>query len=152
MASSSPRATTDTKFDLVSTPITTLIPQDKVDAILSSPPFVAIPGAMNLRDIGLLPGSAVRASLIYRSASLSSMPLASLNLLSSQLGVRTIFDLRQEHERERNPSPEIDGIKTVWLRTEEPHRLLPSDFIDDEGVPGFFQMYDEILKLYWESF
>jgi hypothetical protein len=142
----------DNKFDLVSIPITTVIPQHEVDAIISSPPFVAIPGASNLRDIGKLPGSAIRPNLIYRSGALHSMPPSCLDLLSSQLGVKTIFDLRQDHERKRNPSPEVGGVKTVWLKTEEPQRLMPSDFVEDGGIVGYLRMYDEILKIYRDNF
>jgi len=41
------QASTNNKFDVISIPITTIIPQDKVDEVLASPPFIAIPGATN---------------------------------------------------------------------------------------------------------
>jgi len=81
------------------------------------------------------------------------MPATSLSLLPSKLGVKTIFDLRQDRERQRNPSPEIDGVKTVWLETpEQPQQLRPSDFEEAEGVPGYLNMYDELLKSYRENY
>jgi hypothetical protein len=33
---------------------------------------------------------------------------------ATQLGVTTIFDLRNEGERQKAPSPSITGVKTIW--------------------------------------
>jgi protein-tyrosine phosphatase family protein len=138
---------------LLSIPMSDPIPEEDLSLALASPPFVQIAGASNFRDIGLVPNSKIRPGLIYRSGALHSIPSDSLGLLHSQLGVRSIFDLRQEHERQRHPSPDVHGVQTIWQKTpRQPTLFTPADFIEDEGVPGYMNMYDHILDLYGEIY
>ena len=138
---------------LLSIPISSPIPEEDLSLALSSMPFIQIPGASNFRDIGLVPGSKIRPGLIYRSGALHSIPNESIGLLHSQLGLRSIFDLRQGHEKQRHASPDVQGVQTIWQKTpRQPTLFMPSDFIEDEGVPAYINMYDHILDLYGEIF
>jgi hypothetical protein len=144
------------KLDLLqiaSTPITTAIPDSVLSDALQHPPFIPIPGAINLRDIGQIPSAKVKPGLIYRSGNLYALPPSSVPLLSSKLKLRTIFDLRQATERERNPSPELEGIETVLLPSSEPlEQAIPANFAANDGVDGFSKWYDGVLKSHAQSY
>lgn len=71
-----------------------------------------IPGAVNLRDLGGLPaggGASVRRGLLYRSGITHHIEPDGLALMSSRLGIRTVFDLRNDGELER------DGVAPFHL-------------------------------------
>lgn len=139
--------------NLLAIPITTKIPDEDVEKVLTNPPFINIPKASNFRDIGLVTGSTIKPGLIYRSGALHSITPENMPLLQTKLGITTVFDLRQDQERDRHPSPEITGIKTVWLKTKQvPVRFLPAEYVKDSGVPGYLRMYDEVLRVYDEFY
>lgn len=130
-------------------PITEAIPQDLLTASLATPPFVPLDGSLNLRDIGLLPSSPIKPGILLRSGSLHTIPSPVHAKLHTDLGITTIFDLRQEQERTQWPEPAIQGIKSIWLKSSTPPAHLdPASFEADDGIPGFVGMYRNLLKLY----
>jgi len=135
--------------DLIKTPIGTPLPEAEVRKVLLKSPFIPIPDASNMRDIGLVPNSPIRPGLIFRSGALASLSASSVPLLHSELKLKAIFDIRVEHERNRHPDPDVDGVQNVWIRLErDQRRFRPDEFVEDGGVPGFLELYDEILHLY----
>jgi len=140
-------------LEIASTSITSTIPDDVLKAALLEPPFVPIPGALNLRDLGLIPSAKLKPGLLYRSGALSSLPPTSVTSLSTELKLKTIFDFRQTRERVQNPDPLIRDIETIWLpSTELPPRANPADFAEDGGVQGYCKMYDDVLKVYAQPY
>jgi hypothetical protein len=138
---------------IASTPITESIPDSVLKKALQTPPFVAIPGALNLRDLGLLPNPKIKPGLIYRSGSLHPLPQSSIPLLKSKLRLSAIYDLRDVHERARAPDPEIHDVEQIWVPTPGAAlRAVPADFMGDGGVKGYQKMYDDILKVYASSY
>ena len=156
---------------LVTIPFSEPLPEAKVKAILSSPPFIPIPQALNMRTLSSL---ALKApNLILRSGTLSHIPASCLSNLRTTYNITTIYDMRSRSERERNASPDIEGIETVWIPNardlaglEAPSggeeaakktkdvllNLTPSDFIEKNGKVAFIKMYGNILELHKEVF
>lgn len=117
--------------ELLSIPIGHRLPLDKVQALLAHPPFISVPGTFNFRDCSLASTDPVFATLtadtdqecplapglFYRCGNLANLRgegIANLKMM----GVRKVFDLRTEAERERLPDPieELRGqrIEVVW--------------------------------------
>lgn len=139
---------------LLATDIRVQIPENIVTDILSRPPFVAIPGVINSRDISNRPDGysqqhTMRPGYAYRSGALTEASDDGKAALLEQLGVATIFDLRHSGERIRAPNPTLDGIETVWAPyTWTPVPVDPKDFANgDGGVSGFVKMYMDILDV-----
>jgi protein tyrosine/serine phosphatase len=144
------------------------LPEDAVNRILSAPPFLQVPLALNLRTISapsLAPG------IIYRSGALSHLPPSSLSLLKSDHNITTIFDLRSRNERERSAAPQIDGIETIWVPStidiesvvmgagsvegqSKPalHDVKPADFVANNGIDGYIAMYGNVLKTHINAY
>ncbi len=77
---------------------------------------VVLDGSMNLRDAGGYPagGEVVRTMALFRSATLSDLSDEALATLASQLGVRTVVDLRSEQEVSHGlPAFDDHGIRHV---------------------------------------
>ncbi|CZR70062.1 uncharacterized protein PAC_19963 [Phialocephala subalpina] len=140
------------------------IPEAEVSRVLAANPFISIPEALNLRTIS---SPTLKPNLLFRSGSLSHLSPAVLAPLKSTYGIRAIFDLRSKAEREKNPSPEIEGIETVWIPStadfgpkilskeeeegaEKPKQVLEAakveDFIQNEGKEGYVKMYGNVLE------
>ncbi|KAI2794569.1 hypothetical protein POX_a01168 [Penicillium oxalicum] len=132
--------------DALNTDLTRPIPESTVSQIISLPPFLPISGVSNFRDLSY--ENNLRPGYVYRSANLSDITEDGKRTLAEELGVTTIFDLRNESERVKAPAPHIDEIDTVW----EPYGAKPAtlslrDFAgDDHGVRGFVKMYSGILE------
>ncbi|MEK4231033.1 tyrosine-protein phosphatase [Solibacillus sp. FSL H8-0538] len=76
---------------------------------------IALDGVLNFRDMGGYPtqdGRKVRNGLFFRSASLTKMTEEDRRKVQS-LGIRTIFDYRDEHEATNNPDPAIEGVQNI---------------------------------------
>ncbi|KAJ6160682.1 hypothetical protein N7470_004078 [Penicillium chermesinum] len=128
--------------DVLRTDLTTAIPDSIRSKIVSLPPFITVPGVSNFLTI-----------LNYAQASYIALGISSdisdegKEVISKDLGVTTIFDLRNSSERERAPSPDIPGTVTIW----EPYGHRPAsinlrDFAkEDYGITGFEKMYTGIL-------
>lgn len=77
---------------------------------------IPLASAPNLRDLGGIPvrGGAVRQGLIYRSATLSNLSDEDQPSFS-ELGVRTVYDLRTRGESEAAPDRLPDGVQLRGL-------------------------------------
>lgn len=132
--------------DALNTDIRNPIPEPVVSKIMSRPPFINVPGVSNFRDLSH--DNTVRKGFVYRSGSLADITPQGKAVLADDLGITTVFDLRNEGERERAPSPEMEGIETIWM----PYGVRPAslnlrDFAgEDMGASGFVKMYSGILE------
>jgi len=107
-----------------------------VENVLSNPPFIKIPGVINVRDLGgypsiEFPDKCTRPRFLFRSAELSNIteegahPHTHSSCFFSyaysgkeqlrNLGIRKVFDLRSDTEMEKYsaPLPTIEGIEIV---------------------------------------
>ena len=76
---------------------------------------ISLEGVLNFRDMGgykTHSGKSVKRHLFFRSANLAKMTPQDQEKLK-QLGVKTIFDYRDDHEAEANPTPAIKGIQNI---------------------------------------
>ncbi|CAL5865837.1 uncharacterized protein PFLUO_LOCUS43 [Penicillium psychrofluorescens] len=137
---------TENLYQVLSTDICTPIPEATVSRIISRPPFITVPGVSNIRDLSH--GNGVRPGFVYRSGNLSDITDEGKSVLVARIGVSTIFDLRNQSEREKAPSPEIEGIKTIWMPYgARPASLNLRDFArKDHSAIGFVKMYMGILN------
>lgn len=136
----------DSLHDVLNTDITKPIPESTVSKIISLPPFITIPGVSNFRDLSY--ENNLRPGYAYRSANLSDITEDGKVMLARELGITTIFDLRNEGERVKAPGPQIRGVDTIWMPYgTRPASLNLRDFAgEDKGVNGFVKMYSGILE------
>ncbi|WP_222844265.1 tyrosine-protein phosphatase [Aldersonia kunmingensis] len=76
---------------------------------------IRIAGLPNLRDVGGWPtsdGGRVRRGMLYRSVELNRLDADGVNSFAA-LGIRTVFDLRTEHERTAQPDNLPEGTRHV---------------------------------------
>jgi hypothetical protein len=137
---------TDNLHDVLNTDIKTPIPESTVSKIISLPPFITISGVSNFRDLSY--ENNIRPGYVYRSANLSDITEEGKAMLAADLGITTIFDLRNEGEREKAPPPQIEEVDTVWMPYgSRPASLNLRDFAgEDHGSSGFVKMYMGILE------
>ncbi|KAJ5164370.1 Protein-tyrosine/Dual-specificity phosphatase [Penicillium coprophilum] len=133
--------------EVLHTDIRTPIPPALVAKITSLPPFIPIQGVSNFRDLSH-DGNKLRKGFVYRSGSLSEIFGAGKSIIATELGITTIFDLRNENERQKAPSPDITGVETIWCPYgARPATLNLRDFAgEDNGASGFVKMYNGILE------
>jgi hypothetical protein len=125
-----------TKFDV---PLGT----DIQAGLLSSDPFVKTPGSFNARYLtSRLPllqtdessESSIREKYIYRSGALSHLRPEGIEAIKA-LGIKDIFDLRSEKERDSEPDPSIDGIEGHWHpNTKDNITIIPDTEIQADGT------------------
>jgi protein tyrosine/serine phosphatase/alpha-beta hydrolase superfamily lysophospholipase len=111
-----------------------------------------VQGVNNFRDFGGYKthnNTTVRPGLLFRAANLSYVTPAGMQTLR-QLGVKTVFDLRSESERNRVGAASIPGIDTRWTPIFQKQDASPAaiarryqHFFDP--VQGFQRAYHEIL-------
>jgi hypothetical protein len=111
---------------LIQTPIGTPLPANILSKILTNPPFISLPQALNLRTISHPPF--LQPNLIFRSGTLCHLPSSSLLALKNTYNIGTIFDLRTQAERPKYPAPGIEGVEILWI---------PS--VNDAGGPPNFE-------------
>lgn len=122
--------------------------------------LLALPGAVNLRDIGGYPaadGRRVRWGRVYRSGSLAHLDEPALAHLAG-LGLRTVYDLRTPQEAARNPDrlpagaaylnlPTYpDGNTGAWLQT----LLFRRHELDTVFEEGYLRMADSSAAAFGE--
>ncbi|OSX59407.1 hypothetical protein POSPLADRAFT_1184142 [Postia placenta MAD-698-R-SB12] len=128
-----------------------------VNERLSQPPFVTIPGVVNVRDLGgysstIHAGMRTRSRLVFRSAELSSVTEEG-KLKLKELGVTTVFDLRSDTEIERyeSPIPEVPGVQILRVpvfKTEDysPEMMAKRFALYASGkTEAFMELYSQIL-------
>jgi len=122
---------------LSTTDVRTPIPPSELGPALAGPPFVAVPGTFNTRDLGGLAGGAIRSGLAFRSGSLDGLGPAGAEALR-RLGVRRVFDLRSRAEHASGPDPAVPGAEAVWVPTpEEDATVVLADFVAGGGEEGY---------------
>ncbi|KAF3388685.1 Tyrosine-protein phosphatase [Penicillium rolfsii] len=136
----------DNLHDVLNTSLVTPIPEQTVAKIISLPPFISVSGVSNFRDLSY--ENNLRPGYVYRSANLSDITEEGKMMLAADLGITTIFDLRNEGERAKAPPPYIEGIDSNWLPYgARPASLNLRDFAEeDRGAHGFVKMYMGILE------
>ncbi|TPX13266.1 uncharacterized protein E0L32_006239 [Thyridium curvatum] len=138
---------------LAETDITTAIPLDQLGPVITSSPFVAVPGTFNTRDLGLVPTSAgqptpMRQGFAFRSGGLTD-GRASAALGSTGLGIRRVFDIRSQKEHADKPDPAVEGAEGVWAPTSELDAVVRLDeFVEGQGEGGYVWMYLDVLRCY----
>ncbi|KAF2184319.1 hypothetical protein K469DRAFT_666745 [Zopfia rhizophila CBS 207.26] len=137
---------------LVETDITDVIDASTINTILSKPPFIPIPGIVNLRDIGIDASPYIRPDLIFRSGGLNALSDSSKAQLKDELDIKLILDLRSDREIARSPDPVIEGVKNLHLTsTIVPSPINLEEFIVNGGKDGYVKMYGEILEIHKPS-
>lgn len=99
-------------------------------AVVAAERRIPLEGAMNFRDLGgyrTADGSRTRWGRVFRSDGLHGLTEADRRELAV-LGLRTVYDLRRDVERERHPSPPLDGsvrsvVLTIGEAAEQPELL-----------------------------
>jgi hypothetical protein len=136
----------DNLHDVLNTGLVTPIPESTVSKIISLPPFISVSGVSNFRDLSY--ENNLRPGYVYRSANLSDITEEGKVMFTADLGITTIFDLRNEGERAKAPPPHIEGIDTIWMPYgARPASLNLRDFAgEDKGANGFVKMYTGILE------
>jgi hypothetical protein len=140
-------------LEIASTPIIHAIPPSLLAHALQTQPFIPIPGAQNMRDLGLIPHAKLKPGLIFRSGHLHNLPTSSIPLLSTHLKIHTLFDFRKVAERERHPDPELPSVRIVCVPCSEPWKqTVPKNFKMNGGVDGYVLFYDEFLRIYKSAY
>lgn len=143
---------------LAETDVTQPILSDVVQVVLTSSPFVYVPGTFNTRDVGLVPTatrepSKLRPGFAYRSGGLGRLTDDGKSLLAQKLGVKKIFDLRSVEERSTSPDPEITGIENICFGSAERDAQVDvNDFVEGLGEKGYVKMYLGVLDHYQPNF
>lgn len=117
-----------------------------------------------MRDLGgyrTADGRRVRTGLVYRSVGLNRLADEDVDAFRA-LGIKTVYDLRTEHERGTAPDRELDGIRMVELDVmadsagTAPTHLLEimadpqraqEELGDGKGLAIFQQAYLEFVSL-----
>lgn len=133
-------------LEVLHTDIRTPIPETTVSKIISLPPFVTVPGVSNIRDLSH--GADLRPGLVFRSGNISDITGEGKTILAGKLNISTIYDLRNQGERERAAPPQIDGVEIAWMPYgARPATLNLRDFAgEDKSADGFVKMYMGILE------
>lgn len=147
------------------------ISESSVKLILSTPPFIPVPHALNLRTISS--PSLLAPNIIFRSGGLSHLPAPVLSTLRTTYNITTVYDLRSRGERERTASPDIEGIETIWIPSSADIARLslpsgdkeaakkvkdvftdikPEDFVEKNGEAAYVKMYGNVLDVHKDSY
>ena len=104
-----------------------------------SPPFVAVEGVGNFRDIGGYPitgsdSKAVKRGFVYRSAVPSRITDDGIKTLVSALGIRVIFDLRYQGEVDEHKIKKFPGVETIHIPVHIRIYPLPEELRSFHGL------------------
>lgn len=116
---------------------------------LIGPRLIRFEGASNFRDLGGYRsrlGGEVRWGMVYRAGRLDRLTPSDLDEFAA-LGVRTVFDLRREDERELAPDPlpnvHLCLMSKVQAKSPLPHAELLVEH--DHGVQFLRELYSGLL-------
>src|SRR5271156_904116 len=104
---------------------------------LDLPRALSLQGASNVRDLGGWPttdGRRVRFGLVFRSASLSGLTDEDVAALT-EIGLRTVCDLRGEQEQQSAPS-RMAGVTTHALSIEPSLGASVREVASQPGATG----------------
>ncbi|KAI0594651.1 protein-tyrosine phosphatase-like protein [Biscogniauxia sp. FL1348] len=137
---------------LAETDVMTEIPKEAYGPVLYSPPFIFLDGTFNTRDLGLVPGSPLRANFVYRSGALGLLTDNGRATLTGKLGIRRVFDLRSPEERAKMPDPELEGVENTWIESIRPESSPAlASFVEGGGENGYRDMYLEAIEVHRHS-
>ncbi|WZH43559.1 protein-tyrosine phosphatase-like protein [Fusarium acuminatum] len=128
------------------------IPLEALAPALNSKPFIPSKSLINIRDLGAVPGSAIRPGLIFRSGMLDAAAAdpEAISWLASN--VKTVFDLRSVEERAAYPSPEVPGVEFVYHeRVATYPQPTPADFAVDDGSTAWREQLMAVMAAYKPS-
>mgnify|MGYP003547681486 FL=1 len=77
--------------------------------------IIPLQGVLNFRDMGgytTQRGKSVKRNLFFRSANLAKMTQEDKQKFN-KLGIKTIFDYRDDHEAENQPTPQMEGVQNI---------------------------------------
>jgi len=113
--------------------------------------FVPLDGAFNFRDLGGLPtadGGVTRTGMMFRSDALHHLYPADVDVLT-ELGMRTIIDLRSTVELERTGRGPLESTDMQWLHAPLSHgdaaagRVLPPALAEGDLGRHYVESLDE---------
>ena len=103
-------------------------------------PFEAV---YNFRDMGSYKtkdGRIVKDGLFYRSAALGKMTTADKERFET-LGIRTIFDYRDNHEAQNNPNPVFQNTTYIQIPAKGNHAFeMPTSAEKTMGPQNFYKL------------
>ncbi|KAF8969321.1 protein-tyrosine phosphatase-like protein [Flammula alnicola] len=130
---------------------------DYVQDVLSKPPFVTIPGVINVRDLGHYPsatdpGHVTKPKYIFRSAELSGITEEGKSRFK-ELGITKVFDLRSDTEirKYNTPLPEIEGVEIIHMPVFQTADYSPEmmakryQLYASGKTEAFMELYSQIL-------
>lgn len=96
---------------------------------------LSLQGADNVRDLGGLPtadGARTRAGVLYRASTLQELTDDDVRVLTEEVGLRLVVDLREPEEAEREGrgpvAAHVPGYVNLTIRSGDP---LPADVVPD---------------------
>lgn len=108
--------------------------------------IIPMQGVLNFRDMGGYKtngGKEVRRGLFYRSAGLANMTDPDKQMLHT-LGIKTIFDYRDDQEAQVQPTPALTGIQNIRMPAKGSAMFkMPSAKTLDDIDGTFFKKIDE---------
>ena len=105
---------------------------------------IPLEGNFNLRDLGgyaTADGRHVRDGCLFRSDELHTLTDADLDVIA-QLGVRVLFDLRNDQERSLRPNRPLPGVE-VHERSAPPHESAGTT-LEDQIASGIAPQADDV--------
>jgi protein-tyrosine phosphatase len=118
-------------------------PAGEGGAVVAAERLVPLEGAVNFRDLGGYPtrdGGHTRWGRVFRSAGLHRLTLADRVQLE-RLGLRVVYDLRRDDERERDPNAVGDDLRAVPV----PLMSGKGDMTNPDGVAFLLDVYREMI-------
>ncbi|KAF9006632.1 protein-tyrosine phosphatase-like protein [Cyathus striatus] len=135
-----------------------------VSDVLSKPPFVSIPGVINVRDLGSYvsqtrPGHVTKPHYLFRSAELGGITDDGKSRVK-ELGITAVYDLRSETEirKYNSPLPSIDGVEIVHIPVFQTADYSPEmmakryQLYASGKTEAFMELYAQILDHGGHSF
>ncbi|KAI0092184.1 protein-tyrosine phosphatase-like protein [Irpex rosettiformis] len=128
-----------------------------VRARLSKPPFVSVPGVVNVRDLGsystTYPGMITKPKLLYRSGEISNITEEGKERLK-ELGIGAVYDLRSDTEiaKYNTPCPVIEGIEVIRTPVFKHEDYTPEmmakrfELYASGKIEAFMELYSQILE------
>ena len=111
--------------------------------------IIPFEGVYNFRDMGgykTVDGRIVKHGLFFRSAELSRITEQDLELFKS-LGIKYIFDYRDEHEAMRKPDPIIENVVLERVPVNQDKQEAPVHSIEELVKSGYFKQDKRELLL-----
>ncbi|KAJ3527339.1 hypothetical protein NMY22_g9825 [Coprinellus aureogranulatus] len=135
-----------------------------VQEVLSKPPFIKLPGVINVRDLGgyaskTHPGKITKPRLLLRSAEVSAITEEGKQILRD-LGITKVYDFRSDTEIKKydTPLPQIDGVDVIHIPVFQTADYSPEmmakryQLYASGKTEAFIELYSQILDHGGHSF